>query len=195
MDDALAKRFPAMGPLLTVIQSLGLLALFALTLTASPANAKDPQPADTQVESLTKGVIDPLTQELAQSNREGQEHASKVDSGAIEIVRTAREAQDKRTDGWVLMVIHPLERPIYTSTYTVDGIPNWSWADNDHKHANITYEETLFTKTADSTKQLTQDSWVKTMSHTHKFKADFVDGGWKVEELDAFNTQVVPHEP
>lgn len=158
----------------------GIFTLCLLLMTAGYSPAQQKLPADRET-AFEGQIVRPLAEQLAEFSRTGQEHARRVDSGKIEVIRNPDLADAERTKGWVLLVIGPMERPYYTSAYTLYEAPKWKWSEGRQDRAIVSFDEVLFTKTGDSVKELEQSLWQRTLSKTHEFYATFSDGEWKWE--------------
>jgi len=149
--------------------------------TAIASGAKDDRAT-----SLEREVVAPFKAQLEQLNQQDKEHARAVDSGATNLVRPDPELNPHRRvekpPGWVILVVRPFEDNYYSSSYTEYGDPTWQWT-MQGEEASVRYDETLYTKTADSVEELAKLEWIKTISRPRELRAKFHDGGWQVEEV------------
>lgn len=136
-------------------------------------------------ESLKKAVIDPFRVELEKRNEEEIAHSQAVDSGSVHFVRPEPGVPFDRPRGWVIQAVRPFFPTYYSATYTRYELGSWEWGNPPkHDQAIISYEEILYTKTADSVPEFAQVPWTKTMTMTHRLRATYENDGWRVEEIE-----------
>lgn len=146
--------------------------------------ARAEEPPNRQ-KSLEEAVIDPVRAELEKRNQEATAHSQAVDSGTVHLVRPEPGKPFDRSRGWVIQVVRPFFPTYYSATYTLYELGPWEWADPPRQdQAVISYEEVLYTKTADSVPELGQTPWTKTMTLTHRLRATYQNGEWQVEEIE-----------